>query len=280
MIPSGETIGVISMVQDVSDRKSAEEELERYRAQLEELVKERTEQLEAAQQELVQKERLAVLGQLTATVSHEIRNPLGTVANSLYLLKDALHGEEYAHLSRPLQLAERNVERCDAIISDLLDFSRQRKIQKQPVAIDEWLTELLDEMTLPDDVSCHREFDSQAIVLMDKERLRRVLVNVVTNALQAMDELTGVDKILEIKTLLVDERCEIDVRDSGPGMSKEILARIFEPMFSTKNFGVGLGVPIIKNIIEGHGGGVSYQSAPGQGTTVKMWLQADKRDVK
>ncbi len=141
-----------------------------------------------------------------------------------------MHGEEYAHLSRPLQLAERNVERCDAIISDLLDFSRQRKIQKQPVAIDEWLTELLDEMRFPDDINCQWKFDSQAIVFIDKERLRRVLVNVVTNALQAMDEIMNADKILEIKTMVVDERCELVVRDSGPGMSEEILARIFEPM--------------------------------------------------
>lgn len=268
---------IIATVRDISDRKAAEDELGRYRAQLEDLVKERTEQLEAAQQELVQKERLAVLGQLTATVSHEIRNPLGTVANSLYLLKEALQGKKIAHLTRPLQLAERNVERCDSIISDLLDFSRQRNIQKTPVAIDGWLTEILDEMTFPDGVNCHREFDSQAIVLMDSERLRRVVVNVVTNALQAMDEIPEGDKTLEIKTRLVDERCEIDVRDSGPGMSEEILARIFEPMFSTKNFGVGLGVPIIKNIIEGHGGGVSYQSVPGQGTTVHLWLPTCKR---
>ena len=90
---SGAIIGVISMAQDVSDRKAAEDELERYRVQLEDLVKERTAQLEIAQQELVQKEKLAVLGQLTATVSHEIRNPLGTVANSRYLLNDSLRGK-------------------------------------------------------------------------------------------------------------------------------------------------------------------------------------------
>jgi PAS domain S-box-containing protein len=269
---SGEIIGVISMVQDVSDRKAAEHELERYRLQLEDLVKQRTEQLEKAQQELVQKERLAVLGQLTSTVSHEIRNPLGTVANSLYLLKDALQGDDFSHLARPLQLAERNVERCDSIISDLLDFSRQRKIEKETVAIDEWLVELLDELNFPADVNCHWGLNSQAVASIDKERLRRVLVNVITNSLQAMEEVSVTDKTLEINTLLADGRCEINVRDTGVGMSAEIMARIFEPMFSTKNFGVGLGVPIIKNIMEGHGGGVIYQSSPNKGTTVTLWL--------
>jgi PAS domain S-box-containing protein len=269
---TGEIIGVISMVQDVSERKATENELERYRLQLEELVKQRTEQLELAQQELVQKERLAVLGQLTTTVSHEIRNPLGTIANSLYLLKNALQGEAFASLARPLQLAERNVERCDSIISDLLDFSRQREIKKEVVAIDEWLAELLDELIFPADVNCHWELNSQAVASIDKERLRRVLVNVITNALQAMEEASAVDKILEINTVLAADRCEIVVRDTGVGMSEEVMARIFEPMFSTKNFGVGLGVPIIKNIMEGHGGGVIYQSTPDKGTTAQLWL--------
>ncbi len=269
---SGEIIGVLSMVQDVSDRKAAESELEKYRARLEELVTERTAQLQAAQEELVQKGRLAVLGQLTATVSHEIRNPLGTVANALYLLKDSLRGEEHAHLARPLLLAERNVERCDNIISDLLDFSRQRKIEKEFFEIDTWFAELLDELSFPDEVHCHWDLSSQATVLADSERLRRVMVNVITNALQALAEKPNANKLLDIQTRVIDDRCEILVRDTGSGMSEEVMARIFEPMFSTKNFGVGLGVPIIKNIMEGHGGGVDYHSEPGMGTTVVMWL--------
>ncbi len=269
---SGETIGVISMVQDISARKAAETELAKYRAQLEELVRERTEQLQAAQQELVQKERLAVLGQLTATVSHEIRNPLGTIANALYLLKVSLHGKEYAHLERPLKLAERNVERCDNIISELLDFSRQRKIQKEPLVIGSWLADLLGEFAFPDEVQLHWELDSHAVVPVDSERLRRVMINVITNALQAFDEVPARVKKLEILSRTVDERYEIIVSDNGPGMSEEIMERIFEPMYSTKTFGVGLGVPIIKNVLESHGGGVEYQSEVGKGTTVIMWL--------
>ena len=183
-----------------------------------------------------------------------------------------MQGDGFSHLARPLQLAERNVERCDSIISDLLDFSRQRKIEKEAVAIDEWLAELLDELTFPADVICQWILNSQAVVSIDKERLRRVLVNVITNALQAMEEVSVTDKSLEINTLLADGRCEINVRDTGVGMSAEVMARIFEPMYSTKNFGVGLGVPIIKNLMEGHGGGVSDQSSPQKGTTVTLWL--------
>jgi signal transduction histidine kinase len=105
------------------------------------------------------------------------------------------------------------------------------------------------------------------------------MVNVITNALQALDEISGAEKSLKIQTRLVDTRCEILVRDNGPGMSEEVMARIFEPMFSTKNFGVGLGVPIIKNILEGHGGGVKYQSETGKGTSVVMWLPLENESV-
>jgi signal transduction histidine kinase len=114
--------------------------------------------------------------------------------------------------------------------------------------------------------------NSKAVASIDSERLRRVLVNVITNALQAMDEISVADKSLEIITMVADGRCEINVSDTGVGMSEEVMSRIFEPMFSTKNFGVGLGVPIIENIMEGHGGGVIYQSSPDRGTTVKLWL--------
>ncbi|MEJ2491517.1 MAG: PAS domain S-box protein [Desulfuromonadales bacterium] len=269
---AGSFIGVISMVQDVSERQSAENELARYRSHLEDLVRERSEQLQAAQTELMQKERLAILGQLTATVSHEIRNPLGTVANALYLLKQALNPRDYPQLARPLQLAERNVERCDTIISDLLDFSRQRAIDKVPLAIDPWLAELLAEIRFPEDVVLRQELQAGVEVPADAERLRRVIINVVTNALQALEDVTRPEKWLMVRSRLVGDIYEICIEDNGPGMSQSTLQRIFEPMFSTKNFGVGLGVPIIRNILENHGGGVEYRSQVDEGTLVIMWL--------
>jgi signal transduction histidine kinase len=269
---SGEIVGAISMVQDISERKAAEDELEKYRSTLEDLVRERTEQLDFAQAELVQKERLAVLGQLTATVSHEIRNPLGTIANSLYLLKESLQGAEHANLAKPLLLAERNVDRCDTIISDLLDFSRQRRIEKTPILIDDWVTDFLEEMKTPEEVQMQKDLSTNSVVPVDPERLRRAMVNVITNAVQAFDEVDKPNKTLLVRTRLVDATCEIIVQDNGPGMGQDVIKHIYEPMFSTKNFGVGLGVPIIKNILEGHCGGVEYASEVGVGTTVTMWL--------
>jgi signal transduction histidine kinase len=127
-------------------------------------------------------------------------------------------------------------------------------------------------MVWPATVQCHWHFASGVTVMADPERLRRALVNVVTNALQAMEAKGAGEQHLEIATRQLSGRCEIVVRDSGEGIPEAIRERIFEPLFSTKNFGVGLGVPIIRNIMEDHGGGVDYRSEVGEGTTVTLWL--------
>ena len=263
---------LLGVMISIMDRKRAEAELARYRAHLEELVTQRTRELQAAQNELVQKERLAILGQLTATVSHEIRNPLGTVSNALYLMRETLGSDCLRRIERPLALAERSIQRCDGIISELFDFTRQRELERVPVRIDPWLAGVLDEMVWPANVRCHWHLASAATVLADPERLRQALVNVVANALQAMDEKGAGEQRLEIRTRHRANRCEIEVSDSGCGIPEQIRERIFEPLFSTKSFGVGLGVPIIRNIMTDHGGGVVYQSKMGEGTTVTLWL--------
>jgi PAS domain S-box-containing protein len=263
---------LLGVMVDITERKIVEAELAGYRARLEELVDERSRQLEKAQSELVQKERLAILGQLTATVSHEIRNPLGTVANALYVIRESLPGACVEPVARPLALAERNVRRCDEIISELLDFSRRRSLELQCIDLDAWLEALLSEMFWPEQLERSWRLASGAQVEVDPERLRRALVNVITNSLQAMDEKGKSGQRLEIATRRSGRRCEIEVRDNGPGIPPPIRERIFEPLFSTKSFGVGLGVPIIKNIMEDHGGGVSFESTVGEGTSVTLWL--------
>jgi DNA-binding LacI/PurR family transcriptional regulator/signal transduction histidine kinase len=271
--------------QEIVERRKAEEELKRYRERLEELVKERTRELEQAQAELVRQERLSVLGQLTATVAHEIRNPLGTVRTSVFAIGDAIERDERGRVERALQLAERNILRCDGIISELLDYTHDRVLRRKPMNLDVWLDHILNEQALPESIVCLRALNANVEVSIDSEHLRRAVINVVNNAIEAMQEarrersserLSELDKggnRLTVSTHLVsDDRVEIRINDTGGGIPNEVMDKLFEPLFSTKSFGVGLGMPIVKNVLEQHNGGIEIISESGGGTTVVLWL--------
>jgi signal transduction histidine kinase len=241
-------------------------------------VVERTRELEKAQAELVRQERLSALGQLTATVAHEIRNPLGTVRTAVFSIGDAIKRDEMSRVERALQLAERNIVRCDDIITELLDFTRDQALQKNHIQIDAWLNSMLDEAlaqrTIPESITLVRELHADAESMIDGERFRQVIVNVVNNAVDAMREkgpFEGGNR-LTVSSQVINGRLEIRISDTGYGIPEEIMDRLFEPLFSTKSFGVGLGLSIVKSIMEQHDGGVEISSQVGKGTTVTLWL--------
>jgi PAS domain S-box-containing protein len=273
---------------DVTERKKIEEELEKHRDHLEELVEERTRELKEAQAELVRQERLSALGQLTATVAHEIRNPLGTVRTAVFAVGDAIERDEMYRVGRALQLAERNILRCDNIIRELLDFTHDRVLNLEPTRVDEWLNALLDEVrqksvlpAIPESIVCVRELTCGVEIPIDREHLRRAVINVVGNAADAVQEEGKIGNELTVSTHVVGDRLEIRVSDTGPGIPGDVLAKVFEPLFSTKRFGVGLGLPIVQNILQQHGGDIEIESRVGEGTTVTLWLPiVDKGEDK
>ncbi len=258
--------------QEITERRRAEEELGKHRDHLEEMVEMRTKELKVAQDELVRKERLAALGQLTATVAHEIRNPLGTVQTSVFSIGDAIKRKEMKRVNRALSLAERNIRRCDGIITELLDFTRQKELKKESMDIDVWLEGLLEEYKLPEKIEYKPKMNSGILISFDPEYLRRAMINVITNAVQAMDEKESLGKELQVKTTVAGNRLEIRVIDTGPGIPDDLREKIFEPLLSTKSFGVGLGLAIVKDIMAEHGGGIEIESEPGKGTEVVLWL--------
>jgi signal transduction histidine kinase len=247
-------------------------ELMRYRERLSEQVEERTRELKDAQVELVRRERLAVLGQLTATVAHEIRNPLGTVRASIFSLEKALENNNLDRVGQAIQLAERNIVRCDDIINDLLDFTRRREPRPEPTVIDSWLENVLNERPLPENIICIKELTSGLEIPVDRERLLRAFLNILDNAVDALGEKDAPGNRLTVSADVAAERLEIRVTDTGPGIPAANLDKIFEPLFSTKPFGFGLGLPVVKNIMTEHGGGVDIDSTMGRGTAVTLWL--------
>ncbi len=232
--------------------------------------------------ELLRQERLATLGQLTATVSHELRNPLGIIRTSAFIVKEARTDTE-PRVQRALERIDRSVVRCDRIIDELLDFTRISQLEPKPTPLDSWLDSTLSEQALPSEVELRRDFNVAGIdVAIDRDRIRRAVINVFDNACQAMTDpatMNDVDArhILTVTTQALEDRVEIIFEDNGPGIPAEVRPMIFEPLFSTKGFGVGLGLPAVKQIMEQHGGGIEVDSVPGQGARVHLWLpRADR----
>ena len=224
------------------------------------------------QEELVQKERLAVLEQLIATVSHELRNPLGTIRSSLYTIENYTSTHD-VDIDKQIKRIERNIFRCDNIIDELLDYTRIRDLTLQSTDIDAWLTSELDEYTFPDTVKVTRKLKSNAIINIEHDRFRRCIINILNNACDAMRENTESSiQHIAIDTNIVDHRLTICITDSGPEIQSNEINKIFEPLFSTKTYGVGLGLSIVKQILGLHGGNIEITSKPGQGTTAQLWL--------
>lgn len=252
-------------------------------ATLEDRVMLRTRELEKAQDEILRSERLAALGKLTATVSHELRNPLSALSSALFVVEKKAQAYDI-ELQRPLERVNRSVKRCENIISEMLDFARASDIQPEKIEIDEWLDSVLDEQKLPNGIMLERQANSPGTtVSFDEHRLLRAVINVFDNAVQALAATQQKcapfrDCLLTVETGVREGRFEMHFTDNGPGMDEETKSRIFEPLFSTKTFGVGLGMPTVKQIIELHRGGIEVESLTGKGTTVLLWLPMEQPD--
>lgn len=238
-------------------------------------------QLAEAKDELVKRGRMEQLGQLTATVAHELRNPLGAVRTSAFLIERKLRGKGL-NVKSQLERINNGIIRCDNIITQLLDFSRSKQLQCQPGDLDSWLTGIVEEEAkkLPNTVTVELLLGLEGITVpFDPSRLQRAVINMISNAVEAMvhhgDQNLAIGQQqpkLIISTFAKNEHCSVRVVDNGPGIPPDVLARIREPLFTTKSFGTGLGIPAIEQIAVQHGGRLDIESEVGVGSTFTVWL--------
>lgn len=274
---SGTPTRIVGTMQDITDRKRVEQELERHRLGLEALVAERTRELQAAQERLVRETRLAALGRVAGAIAHEIRNPLGSIRNAAYYLRTHCPELPAGRPTRHLAIIEEEVLRADRAITRLLDFARGRPANPSPEPLAELIPAALARAELPRQVEleCRVEPDLPP-VLGDREQLEIALANIIRNAGQAMCERAETAgplcHRLRVAARRNGESALIEIADTGPGMPPEILARAFEPLFSTRPVGVGLGLAIARVHIEANQGGFRLESEPGRGTTAFISL--------
>jgi signal transduction histidine kinase len=240
------------------------------------LVKERTAaleesftQVEAAQQALVTHERLAALGEMAATVGHELRNPLGVLTNALYLIRTAVSSTADDRLRRQLDTADREISAATLIVSDLLEFSRPRTANPTSIDVAELLTEAVSVAPPPTGVRIEFDnLDDVPPVTADRDQIRQVVLNLLTNAYEAMPD----GGTVRLDARVEADAMQITVSDTGVGMDEQTLAQVFEPFFSSKIKGTGLGLAVSKRIVGKHDGTLTMQSRPGLGCTAVLTL--------
>jgi two-component system, NtrC family, sensor kinase len=249
---------------------------------LERQVEERTAALRDAQDRLVRTEKLSSLGKLSASIAHEINNPLAGILTFAKLIARTLEQGTPDEATRKslvkhLLLVQRETERCSAIVRNLLDFARERPLAIKDVNLDavvEEAVQLLANQIQIQGVTLEKRLGQPPRVGGDFGQLRQACVNVIMNACEAM----GRGGTLGIESRAVEDDGktwgELSFADTGPGIPADVLPRIFDPFFTTKERGTGLGLSVVYGIVERHGGKIELQSEAGRGTRVAIRIPA------
>lgn len=258
---------------DINEIKTAQNEILQLNASLEQRVEERTSELRQVQEKMVRQEKLAVLGQLAGSVGHELRNPLGVISNSVFYLNLVLP-ETNDKVRQHLTMIQNETRNAAKIIGDLLDYARATSTEPQPLSIAEIVNGTLQRFPVPASVKVILELPSDLPqVYADALHMEQVLGNLVMNAWQAMPD--GGELTISAEATIFSSgqpaAC-IRVKDSGMGISPENIKKIFDPLFSTKSRGIGLGLSVSQRLAEANGGRIEVESLLGQGSTFRLYL--------
>ena len=262
---------VIALVSWLSARSlsRALEDLRAINRELDQRVIERTRELEEAQDQLVRTEKLATLGQLAGGVGHELRNPLGAIKNAVYFLNMVLDDPD-PDTKETLGILSREVTTSERIISSLLDYARVRSPMRRQVNLNELVRETVTRIAVPENVEIAFHLgESLPPVVADPDQLVQVFSNIILNGCQAMPD--GGELVIQ-STGDNSRWVEVSVADAGVGISEDVLSKLFEPLFTTKAKGIGLGLPIVKGLVEGHEGVIEVKSQLGVGSTFTVRL--------
>jgi PAS domain S-box-containing protein len=259
---------VIENAQLIESLTEARKKLEAYAEQLEQKVEERTRELKKSQEQLLKAQRLAVIGELAGMVGHDLRNPLTSINGAAYYLKKRLGSKIDGKVKEMLDLIEKNIVYSNKIINDLLDYSREIKLDltgSKPKSI---IKEALSLVEIPKNVQVIDLTGSCPKIKVDIGKIKRAFVNIIKNAVEAMPK----GGTLTIKSKKLNGSLELVFSDTGVGMSKKTVKKLWTPLFTTKAKGMGFGLAICKRVVEAHGGSISVKSVRGKGTTFTVTI--------
>lgn len=226
--------------------------------------------LHDAQDSLVRRERLAMLGQLSSGVGHELRNPLGVMTNAVYYLRAVLPSAP-EKVREYLDILQQQITLSEKIVSDLLDFARSKPPERRPISLAEVTSAQVARLANHNGfrINTHLPTDLPP-VLADQTQVGQIVLNLLTNAIQAMDRNGTID----VRAQAAGAQVHLDVSDTGPGIPKENLEKIFEPLFTTKARGIGLGLAVSRTLARANEGELTAVNLPRRGASFRLTLQS------
>jgi signal transduction histidine kinase len=259
---------------DDTNKKNVEliEETKRFNETLREKVDEATRAIREQQNELIKSERLATIGEFAARIAHEIKNPLSGITVALEMMRGK---SENGELDKSISEVLTEVRRLDGILKDLLQLSIPKEMDfrmTDPNDIVERSVMLVNSRAQDKGVSIDTELNCGRQFPLDSEKCQQVVMNLIINAVDAVESGTGK---VEINTESDGDNLYIKISDNGPGIPEMARGKIFEPFYSNKKSGTGLGLPISKKIIQSHNGSIEVSSEEGRGTTFTITIPGD-----
>jgi signal transduction histidine kinase len=258
------------------EKEASDNKVKRYSLELEERVKE-LKQVNTELEELRSVEKFTSTGRIARTIAHEVRNPLTNISLATEQLKDLNHSNQEAEML--LEMVGRNVTRINQLVSDLLNSTRFAQLEYSSADINEVLDETLelarDRIELSK-IKVEKNYATDICeIMVDKEKIKLAFLNIIVNAIEAMPQEEGV---LQITTSKSGERCIVEIKDNGSGMDEDTLQKLFDPYFTGKAKGNGLGLTNTQNIILNHKGNITVTSQKANGSVFIVTLST-KREV-
>ncbi|MGB9853770.1 MAG: PAS domain S-box protein [Candidatus Bathyarchaeales archaeon] len=264
---------IIENAQLIESLEKAKEELKQYADQLEQKVEERTRTLIDFQERLLKAQRLAVIGELAGMVGHDLRNPLTSITGAAYYLKKRLAEKCDEKIMEMIELIEKNIAYSNKIVNDLLDYSREVKLDLTDTTPKTMVEEALSTVEIPKSIQVVNKAKSNVKIKVDFEKMKRIFINLIRNAVEAMPN----GGTLTVKSRKKGDKIKFTFSDTGVGMSEEVLKKLWTPLFTTKAKGMGFGLPVCKRFVEAHGGSIKAESTLGKGTTFTVTIPVEPK---
>ena len=234
-------------------------------------LKVKTAQLTEAQAKLVKAERLAAIGELAGMIGHDLRNPLSGIKNAAYFLEKKGTSLSATQSKEMFDTINRCIEHSNKIINDLQDYSREILLERKEVSPRKLLLDAMGFIQIPEKIIIQNNLFSEPLLNVDTERMERVFVNLIKNAIDAMPN----GGTVTIDSRQINGSFQISVVDTGVGIAKEVLPKLFTPLSTTKAQGMGFGLAICKRMVEAHGGKIMVETTQGKGSTFTVSLPTE-----